>query len=66
MNAIERAMIHVGWGPPETARRLEVSEGTVRDWIKDRRQPPPEVAPWVERQGARLDEEPAPPGWFKK
>ena len=43
-------MRQIGWTNTELARRLNVSEGTVRAWLRDRRAAPPQLAAWMEER----------------
>ena len=57
-------MRQIGWTNTELARRLNVSEGTVRAWIRDRRAAPPQLAAWMEERARRaLDGPQLPDEW---
>jgi DNA-binding transcriptional regulator YiaG len=54
----------IGWSQRELARRLNITDSTVRSWISGRRMPPPPVVEWLQDIARRIQEAPAtPPGW---
>jgi hypothetical protein len=54
----------IGWTPPVLAGRLGVRGSTVYDWLRGRRQIPPNLANWLRQVADAIDQAPPlPDGW---
>jgi len=61
---IDRLLNEIGWTRAELARRLNVSEATVRGWAIGRRAPLPSVFDWLQKIAHLIRSAPAfPEGW---
>jgi transcriptional regulator with XRE-family HTH domain len=57
-------LAHIGWTTGELARRLGVTDGTVRNWVTGRRSPSPSVLLWLADIADAMDRaQPLPDGW---
>jgi len=61
---LAEALRQIGWSQAELARRLGITDTTVRSWLSGRRTPPDEVIDWVKDRASRADTgPPLPKGW---
>ena len=64
MTPLPTMLGHIGWTTGELARRLGVTDGTVRNWVTGRRSPSPSVLLWLADIAAVMDRaQPLPDGW---
>ena len=62
--ALAEAMREIGWSQAELARRLGITETTVRNWLAGRRTPPDNVIDWlIDRAHRAGTGPPLPEGW---
>ena len=64
MTPLATLLAHIGWTTGELARRLSVTDGTVRNWVTGRRSPSLSVLVWLAEVAdavASVDSQPA--GW---
>jgi hypothetical protein len=57
---LSKALADLDWQPRQLARRLQVQEKTVREWLAGRREVPPNLLDWIE---ARARGPQLPDGW---
>lgn len=53
----------IGWSPGELARRLDVNERSMLNWLSGKKVIPDRVAVWIETVRALITALPAPPFW---
>jgi len=53
----------LSWSQTMLAMRLGIEERRVSDWVRGRRDMPPNLADWLRRSAASLRAEPLPEGW---
>ena len=64
MTTTATLLARLGWTTGELAARLDVSPDTARQWASGRREPPPNVAPWLARLADAIGAvESQPAGW---